>query len=260
MPNTVRGKVLHLLKIFLFGTGLAAVLSFLAAIGVSKAYWGYFIRRPSVDRSIYQIEQVVSLTALRSEKQPDGSVRFVTHDGYSIADRLSVCRDHRSWVSYYCLEERILATLDDLGKLPPSSQQMPSHELAALYSRLEATQLLHKGAPGYDRARELMGIALVAEGRGRQRYLIVGVTGGQVSNDHYPYYEFLFRLPEEGPGPILLSCRRFFYDVAGLEGMDGLKLWPVFFLLGMMIVTLVVGVLSVISVVRDKRPSDVSEP
>jgi hypothetical protein len=259
MVTTVRDKLHRLLKIFLFGTGLAALLSFLAAIGVSKVYWGYFIRRPSVDRRIHQIEQVVSLTALRSEKQRDGSVRFVTHDGYDIADRLSVCRDDRPWISYYCLEERILAALDDQGKLPVSPERMPFHELAALYHWLEATQLLHRGAPGYDRARELTGIALVTEGRGSQRYLIVGVTGGQVSNDHHPYYEFLFRLSERAPNPVLLSCRRFFYDVAGYEGLEWWAAWLVLFPAGMVILVLASVVLAIISVLKRQRPSDVSE-
>ena len=85
---------------------------------------------------------------------------------------------------------------------------MSSKDLAALYHQLEATQLLHWGAPGYDRARELTGIALVAEGRGSQRYLIVGVTGGQVSNDHHPYYEFLFRVPGRGADLKLVSHHR----------------------------------------------------
>jgi hypothetical protein len=259
MRTTIDHRLHRLLKILLFGTGLLAVLSFLAAIGVSKLYWGYFIRRPSLNRRIHQIEQVISLTTLRSEKQPDGSVRFVISDGYSIADRLSVCRDQRPWVSYYCLEERILAVLDDQGKLPTLPERMSSQELAALYHQLEATQLLHQGATGYDRARELTGIGLVAEGREGKRYLIVGVTGGEVSNDHHPYYEFLFRLPDHGPDPTLLSCRRFFYDVAGMEGLDGLRLWPVFFLLGFMMLTLVVGLLSIISIVRKKHASNVSD-
>ena len=109
--TTVRPKLRRTLRVFLLGTGLAAVLSFLAAIGASKLYWGYFIRRPGLDRRVHQVEQVTTLTALRSVEQPDGSMRFVANDGYDIADRLSVCRDQRPWVSYYCLEERILAAL-----------------------------------------------------------------------------------------------------------------------------------------------------
>ena len=260
MVTTVRHKLRCSLKIFLLGTGLAVVLSFLAAIGISKSYWGYFIRRPGLDRRIHQVEQITTLTPLRSEKQPDGSVRFVTSDGYDIADRLSVCRDDRPWISYYCLGERILAALDDLGKLPASPERMPSHELAALYHWLEATQLLHRGAPGYDRARELTGIALAVEGREGQRYLIVGGTGGQVSNDHHPYSELLFHLSEQALDPTLLSCRRFFYDVAGHEGLEWWAAWPALFLAGMVILVLASAVLAIISILKRDRQSDVSEP
>jgi hypothetical protein len=260
MPNTVRRKLLHLLRIFLVGVGLAVVLSFLAAIGASKLYWGYFIRRPGVDRRIGEIEQVISLTSVRSERQSDGSVRFVASNTYRIADGLSVCRDERPWISYYCLDERILVALDDLGKLPASPDHMSPDELAALYGQLEATQLLYDGAPGYhDHATDLRGIVLVAKGKSDQHYLFVGVTGGQVSNDHHPYYEFLFDLPDHDSELVLLSCNRFFYDVAGVEGLDGLAVWPVFFLAGMVIVVLVGALLSVISILREKRRPDVSE-
>ena len=103
----------------------------------------------------------------------------------------------------------------------------------------------------------MTGIALVAEGRGSQRYLIVGVTGGQVSNDHHPYYEFLFRLPEQDPDPILLSCRRFFYDVAGYEGLAWWAAWLVLFPAGMVILVLASVVLAIISALKRERPSDV---
>jgi hypothetical protein len=262
MLNAVKRTLRRILRIFLFGVVLAAALSFLAAIGVSKLYWGYPIRRPPVDRRIKEIEEVISLVPVDSGRKSDGSMGFVINDAYQIAERLSVCRDTRPWISYYCLDERILVILDELGKLPMSlDHTSPPPELATLYHWLDATQLLYNGAPGYrDQARELRGIVLVAQGKNGQRYLLAAVSGGQVSNDHHPYYEFLFRLPEQDPAPILLSSRRFFYDVAGMEGMDGLALWPAFFLVGMVIVTLVVGVLSIIGVITAKRLTDASGP
>jgi hypothetical protein len=248
----------HLLKVILWGTGVVAVLSFVAAIVISRVYWGFFFHRPGMDSRISQVERVQSVTALQTQEQVDGTMRFVYHDGYDIADRLSVCRDDRPSISYYCLDERILAALDDLGELPAEPERMPETDLARLYHTLKTTQLLHLGAPGYDRAGELVGIAVVADARDGQRVLIVGVAGGEVSNDHHPYYEFLFRLPEEGTSPILLSSRRFYYDVAGYEGLHGPRIFLVILPPAMIALVVVVAGLSILSAVRQIRLSHVS--
>ena len=250
------GSGLHrLLKGFLFGIAVVAMLSFLVAIAVSRAYWGFYLRRPGIDRRINQVELVQSVTALRSERLAGGSMRFVVHEGYDIAERLRVCQDNRPSISYYCLDERVLAALDDLGKLMEEHERMPATDLARLYHTLETTQLLRQGSPGYDRATELTGIAVLADAQEGQRFLIVGVTGGEVSNDHHPYYEFLFRLPDGSPDPILLSHRSFYYDVAGYEGLHGPRLWLVIFPPAVIALAAVTVVVSVTDVIRVRRRS-----
>jgi hypothetical protein len=250
--SPIREEPYRLLRVSMVGIGLVAILSFFGAIGVSKLYWGYYVQRPSLDKRIREIERVISLTAIRSENQSDGTMRFVVNDTYSIADRLNGCRDEDPSYSYYCLSERVLVVLDDFGKLPALPDRMHSGELALLYDRLEATKLLRDGSPGYEHAKELVGIALEAEGKDGQRYLFVGVTGRQVSNDHYPFYEFLFHVPDRDSVPMLLSRNRFFYDVAGMEGAE----WPVaflaFLLLGTAILALTVVALSVIDTIKGR--------
>ena len=253
--SAVNSRRYRFARILLSGIGLVAVLSFLAAIGVSKLYWGYYLRPPSLDRRIREIERVISLTAVGSERRSDGSIRLVTNDTYSITDGLSRCRDGVPRIYYDCLSERILVALGDLGKLPASADRMPPEELATLYGELEATEMLRDGGRGCDQAKELTGIVLEAEGKEGQRYLFVGVDGGQVSNDHYPYYEFLFHLLDQDSGPVLLSCNRLFYDVAGLEGMEWSGAWLAFFLLGTVVVVLTVVVLFVINALQRKSSS-----
>ena len=114
---------------------------------------------------------------------------------------------------------------------------MSADRLARLYSVLARTGRLEAGEPGYDRAKDLRGVVIEAEGAGGEPLVFVGVQGGEVSNDHYPYYRFLF----SGPGPrrrqSLLSAQRFYFDVAGIEGME----WPVF-LVGFSALGMVVSV------------------
>jgi hypothetical protein len=112
---------------------------------------------------------------------------------------------------------------------------------------LEGSDKLVEGAPGYEHARELTGIALEAKGREGQRYLFVAATGRQVSNDHYPYYEFLFQEAGQGAAPKLLSHRRLYYDVAGMEGAE----WPVVFVILLLFGTLLVALALVIRAAID---------
>jgi len=242
-----RAKRYRLPRILLIGLGLVVVLSFLAAIGASKLYWGYYTRPPSLDRRIRGIERVVCLTAVGPERRPDGSIGFVTNDAYRVTDGLSACRANVDRTFYDCFSERIIVALENLGKLPASLDRMSAEELAALYGHLDATGLLHDGSPGYDRAKELRGIVLEAEGKNGQHLLFVGVDGGQVSNDHYPYYEFLFHLPGQDSEPVLLSYNRLYYDVAGIEGLQWPSAWLIFFVLGTVTLVLVMMVLLVIN-------------
>ena len=96
--------------------------------------------------------------------------------------------------------------------------------MRGLYQVLDETGRLEAGEAGYPDAKELSGIVVEALGRDGRPQLFVGVRGGEVSNDHHPYYEFLFAIDSPGGHPKLLSSQRFYYDVAGIEGVE----WPAF--------------------------------
>jgi hypothetical protein len=55
--------------------------------------------------------------------------------------------------------------------------------------------------------------------------VFVALHTGEVANDHYPQYEFLFASPNATTPPTLLSENHHFVDFAGVEGME----WPVLF-------------------------------
>ena len=168
------------------------------------------------------VDQVISLTASRTERRADGALRLVIDDTYSIMDALSSCRDGRPQSEYYCLRQRLLVALDEAGKLPAEPRPMAPEKLTSLYGELEATNLLLSGQQGYDRAKELGALVLEARGIDGQDYLFGAARGGEVSNDHYPYYELLSSMSGRGNRPVLLSHNRFYYDVAGYEGLE----WP----------------------------------
>jgi hypothetical protein len=194
-------------------------LAFLAAIFVSKELWGYYLYRPSLDSRIVNARRVLSVTIVNTA--PVGTARTLVPDNsFSIDKRIEYGRAN----NYYSLGERALIALKDEGRLPASPPPMSPDRLAQLYSKLAGTGRLEAGEPGYERAMDLRGVVIEAESADGGLLVFVGIQGGEVSNDHYPYYEFLF----SGSGPEddrrLLSAQRFYFDVAGIEGME----WPAF--------------------------------
>jgi hypothetical protein len=53
------------------------------------------------------------------------------------------------------------------------------------------------------------------------RVLLVGLEGREISDDHHPYYELLINA-ETG---LIVANRRFYWDVAGLEGLEVGPFW-----------------------------------
>ena len=200
--------------------GGTLALAFLAAMAASKELWGYYLSRPSLDRRIVNARKVRSVTIVNTAPGRDERT-LVPDTSFSIRQRIEYGRRY----DYYSLGERALIALKDANRLPAAPPPMSADRLARLYGVLAGTGRLEAGEPGYDRAKDLRGIVIEAEAADGQPLVFVGVQGGEVSNDHYPYYEFLFSGPDSAGTWKLLSEQRFYFDVAGIEGLE----WPMFF-------------------------------
>ena len=210
----------HPAKILLAVIGGTFALAFLAAIVVSKGLWGYYLYRPALDRRIANAGKVLSVTIVKTT--PGGKERTLIPDNsFSIGKTI----EYGQTYDYYSLGERALIALKNANRLPASPLPISADRLARLYGVLARTGRLETGQPGYDRAKDLRGVVIEAEGSETNPIVFVGVQGGEVSNDHYPYYEFLFSDPDHAGDLKLLSAQRFYFDVAGIEGME----WPMFF-------------------------------
>jgi len=197
-------------------------LAFLGSTIWSKSYWGYFIRRPGLDTRIIKWEKVLTVTPVSTEVQSGDKKVLIVDLSRSISNRIKYGRSDR----YYCLDARILIALEDEGKLPDSPAHMNAEMLRSLHERLDSSGLLIEGYPGYDEAKVLRGVVIEALGIDKKRYVFVAVKGYEVSDDHRPYYEFLFEAYENTSDLKLLSRKQFFYDVAGIEGCE----WYIMFL------------------------------
>jgi len=199
---------------------LIVLLALGATLLAMKVMWGYCFVRPGLDSRVERLKSVASITPVVTGSEETGQRVFVVDQQRLQAGwRASVDRAHAD--PYYSLDERVLLSLDRRGLLvnAPTAREAV---LRPLYACVEATGLLQEGSAGYKDAKNLAGVVVEATGEDAKDYLFVGITGGQISNDHYPYYEFLFESPAAPGRPKLLSSRRFYYEVAGIEGMEGI--------------------------------------
>lgn len=192
-----------------------ALLAFavLAGGGCSKAYWGYWFSRPA---SLATEDFVVRPTHWSFVNMDTARSPFTTHPERSLNETLEETeRD-----PYYGLDGRVVGGFAQrdtaLDGLPP----VPQPDLERLLSTIQSGALLVTPDAGYAaRANRLSGVVVLGLGPNDEPRLLTALKGGEVSNDHRPYYEFAFEWPAAG-SPALLDRQLFFYDVAGLEGLE----------------------------------------
>ena len=203
------------------------VASFCVAIGFSRMEWGYYFSRPGVLQEMSDITAVSSVIPVKTIPEEGNHRRIVVQDDYSIAKSLEYAKED----PYYCLDERLLFDLEKRGLLPSH----PSTDLSGLpdiFSLVRDTGILATPSEGYNDSDILRGIVIDAMGKSGQRLVFLGLTGMQLSNDHYPYYELVFSGTAGSETLSYIHGQRFFYDVAGIEGAEWYVIWPVLALIG----------------------------
>jgi len=240
MKNNYHPKPFSIILTFLLTFGSSVFVGFLAATFISKSYWGYHFNPPGLPQKIEEFEKIRSITPISSIKKNDDSRIFKIDTSNSCIkeiqsgiENLTTSCGTGKCNTEYCDNARILLSMSEKGKLPKKTPYISQDLLNSLYNHLEESELLYKGEPGYNGelisdansgdliskadGKRLQGIVVEAEDKNKQPYLFIAVNGGQVSNDHYPYYEFLFEVPKNNSTPKLIANNRFFYDIAGFE-------------------------------------------
>lgn len=193
----------------------ALPLVFIISILISKRLWGYFIARPDLLSEVGEIAQVKAVIPVKTESDASGKRTIVPDRDFSVPDSIASGKED----SYYCLSARILIELERRNLLPASSATTLDG-MPELYSLIQTSSRLAKSSEGYDSSAQLRGIVVDAVDKSGGRLVFLGLTGGQLSNDHYPYYEMLFRGRKDAGELSFVRGHRFFYDVAGMEGFE----------------------------------------
>lgn len=256
MKNNYHPKPFWILSAFLLTFGSSIFVGFLASISISKAYWGYYFSPPELPQKVEDFEKVRSITPVSSIKRNNGTRIFKIDTSSSCIKEIQSATENLNSScgtgkcdTEYCDSSRIILSLFKKGKLPKKTPYISPEKLNSLYNYLEKTELLYQGEPGYNGelkpdavtgdliskgdGKRLGGVIIEAEDKNKQSYLFIAVNGGQISKDHYPYYEFLFEIPKDKSTPKLLTHNRFFYEIAGVEGiLEWHFIWRFFIVIG----------------------------
>jgi len=206
----------------LYGGAVLAVISlaFFVSIAFSKTYWGYFFHRPAVLEELKDVTKVISIVPVTTEQTAMGEYRFVIDHAFSIAEQIAYAEKR----PYYNLDERILVYLDEKHLLPQKIATSLG-PYTDFYDLLRETGLLARAQDGYPSAGLLRGVIVETRDRSGSQLVFLSLTGGEVSNDHYPCYEMVFEA-DPGSGQLtFINGQRFFFDVAGIEGVTWATVW-----------------------------------
>ncbi|MBI3234604.1 MAG: hypothetical protein HYZ42_11280 [Bacteroidetes bacterium] len=200
---------------------------------INYNYWGYAFKRPPVFNEILNADKVLTCTPISNIYLDSAGIKpfHVVIDTTKSMDNLYGRKDF-----YYGISDRIFMVFQDRAHLNGYLYDFPKiynnpdlkaskNILKSLERQILETNLIDIGAtPG-----QLNGIVTELLTVDKANYIFVGLHGGEVSNDHYPHYEFLFA--EKDHLYKLVKKQRFYTDVAGIEGLEYANIAPFFSLL-----------------------------
>lgn len=178
----------------------------LSACVTSRFYWGYWFTPPASDRTAGYLSDVTSFTSFWRSTALSGGQAL-----YRAANQVT-------YVSGDSPAGRLPAALVKRGLLAASDQPIDASVLRVLIEAMAERGLLRRGDPGYERATELEGHVVIGKDQSGKEIVVAALVGGEVSNDHRPYYEVVAEQVSDGKVTIKRS-RFYWWDLAGGEGL-----------------------------------------
>lgn len=173
----------------------------------SRLYRGYWLSPPRPDRTISGLRSVEQFSSFFW----DGSTR-------SGRDALLEAAETEIWISGEDPMGRLAAALAKRALSPQTPEPVSPQLFSAVQRALGEQGLLPELRPEYPYATQVVGHLALGRDVSGQRVLVAALHGGQVSNDHYPYYEMSFVVLPDG-ALRTRTARRYWNDYAGVEGL-----------------------------------------
>ncbi len=228
------------LALFLIGM----VLSLIFAVFESRQYWGYWIARPSLSSALESIDRADGLSMLRNDypsfyyslEAEERQKKIKQYPPYFlnsaqikmvVANSPNFCNGGDE---YYCLDGGLFRVLNEQNfNLEENVKPVDNQLLASANEKLGSkySTILNSGARTQPSSvwSRMTAIRFVKEGEER---LLLAIRWPESSNDHYKYEEALFSV--KGEDALLEKKISFYFDIAGIEGLEWYWLWGLNFL------------------------------
>ncbi len=216
----IRNKVINkALKVFLYLIAISQIGFTIVAVIHNHNYWGYYIKRPSIFKETFQADRVITCSSISNNSSTEVSFIIVSDTAIKL-DNLRGRKD-----PYYGLVDRPFMVFEDNAHISgylydfpkiyqDKNQKLPETVLKNISKEIQQANYLFQGNNNW----VMNGIATEFISTDSTKYLIAGLRGAEIQNDHYPFYEFLF--VNENDNYKLLKKQKFFTDFAGEEGFE----------------------------------------
>jgi hypothetical protein len=192
--------------------GLVA-LSLIGGTTFSRYYWGYWFSPPALGptvRGFARLHAFVSVAA--AAPTPNLGWKVSSLSPAQIGEGASWYRDSPVDAFWY----RLHAAVENANlQLTPEDSAAPERVLARLEKQVAASELLVDGEPGYLFAKRLNGFAAIGPARSGDTLVVLALKGSEMSNDHYPVFDFAYVCGEREERCRLVQQTLYFEDVAG---------------------------------------------
>ena len=220
----------------LYGSALllAVAIGFVTAIAISRHYWGYWLSPPGALPEVATLGSVDRVVAFQTQNSGGFAPVLVAREPENLKERLGRMRDSSAE-----FDEPLFRALESKRLLPEVSSST-SPKLTLLGPALVSSRRLVPSESGYHSERTFWGYLVIGTSIAGETLWLVSCAGGQLSNDHYPWYDFAFR--KSGKDLQLVNEQHYFYDAAGMEGFEWYVMWPIFAVLLTIIAWLIVTI------------------
>ena len=219
---------------------IVTLVSLVGALLTSFAWWNFFFHRPNFENQFSNGSVITAVHTISpvNGKFSEGDEQRVKSRGQSSPSEcnLATCECLNSILlpfcasadEYYCTSRCIIPL--PVEETPTADSSVPHHHIRQTLNSLAA-------ARGFA-TLEALTIYDIREGdSGRGRYAAV-LEGIKDASDDDRYYALALLGDAENSNLLTLS---YYYDVAGLEPVELLILWPIYWVISAMVTVLLIG-------------------
>ena len=229
-------------------------------------YWGYVFKRPTIFKELSSATTILQCSRVTNYDSTGIKPLYVVNDTTDNFENLFGRKD-----PYYGNVDRPFMVFQDnshrhgdLYDFPnvyyDTARNIPSNELVSIDNQIQKTGIIDKGEQkfNYDHLGQLNGVVTKFQATDNRTYIFAGLRGREVSNDHYPFYEFLF--VEKNENYNLSKKQKYYTDFAGIEGLEYANIAPVFsLLLTILGIIAMIIILTVNKIMTNRRKKTINE-